>query len=88
LLLTQAVTISPAKAIHRENEMGSIGLNREADVTVLKIVEPRKKRSVESVDMNDQEQISEDSQGNVRVLSKIFEPIAVFRAGKAFQITE
>ena len=80
------MTISPAKAIHREHEIGSIGLNREADVTVLKIVELSKKDSDEFGDMNDKQQISEDSQGNVRALSKIFEPTAVVRAGKSFQI--
>ena len=32
------MTSGPAKAIHRETTLGSIGVGREADVTVLKVV--------------------------------------------------
>ena len=31
------MTSAPAKAIHRETTLGSIGVGREADVTILKV---------------------------------------------------
>ena len=31
------MTINPAKAIHREASLGSIGVARDADVTILKV---------------------------------------------------
>ena len=32
------MTINPAKAIHHEASLGSIGVTRDADVTILRVI--------------------------------------------------
>jgi imidazolonepropionase-like amidohydrolase len=68
------MTWNPAKAIHRDATLGSIGVDREADVTILKVVDCR--------------QNVEDSFGKTReVLQKIV-PVGVLIAGVPFEIRD
>ena len=38
LQIIAAMTINPAKAIHHEASLGSIGVTRDADVTILRVI--------------------------------------------------
>nr|XP_022339401.1 uncharacterized protein LOC111134562 [Crassostrea virginica] len=70
----RAVTSTPAKAIGWGSRIGCLTPGKEADITVLKLKEGRFPM--------------EDCQSQVRVLDKIFKPVAVWRAGNSHLITE
>ena len=65
--LWKAVTQKPSEVIKRQDEIGSMNIGIEADVTILKLV--------------DADEVAEDSNGNKRTLKKKIIPVAVFRAG-------
>ena len=72
LQIIEAVTASPALAIGRSNDLGSLGLGREADITILKVVPF--------------EHQMEDSFGVVKRVQKAILPVAVWRAGRNYPI--
>ena len=59
-------------AIGRSNDLGSLGLGREADITILKVVPF--------------EHQMEDSFGVAKRVQKAILPIAVWRAGRNYPI--
>ena len=61
------MTQKPSEVIKRQDEIGSMNIGIEADVTILKLV--------------DADEVAEDSNGNKRTLKKKIIPVAVFRAG-------
>ena len=65
--IIKAVTLTPAKAIGYEETIGVLEVGKDADVTVLEIV--------------DREEMVEDAVGNKRVLKQIFQPKFVWRKG-------
>lgn len=69
-----AVTSKPAAAIGKSNEIGSLKLGNEADVTILSLEDC-------SIDL-------EDSQGQTRTIKQRFRPVRVLRAGVEHLITE
>ncbi|KAK3104560.1 hypothetical protein FSP39_004980 [Pinctada imbricata] len=69
-----AVTWIPAKAIGWDDRIGSLGIGREADITVLRL--------------EDYNNVMEDSQSQVRHVEKILRPVAVWRRGATFNITK
>ncbi|XP_061196886.1 deacetylase Atu3266-like [Saccostrea echinata] len=69
----RAVTSSPAKAVGWGDRIGSLTPGKEADITVLKL--------------NEGPVLLEDCQSQVRVLDKVFKPVAVWRAGNQYPIT-
>ena len=71
------MTESPARVINKINEIGSLTIGFEADVTILKLFD--------GLDTNDGRK-SEDCHGQHRILHQYLLPIAVFRAGKTFNI--
>ncbi|KAK6176221.1 hypothetical protein SNE40_014545 [Patella caerulea] len=70
--IISAVTSTPARVIGRTKTLGSLEVGREADITVLKIV--------------DCDIILEDCQGQVRNIKKRFHPVAVWKSGRMFPI--
>ena len=72
LQIIEAVTASPASAIGRSNDLGSLGLGREADITILKVVPF--------------EHQMEDSFGVAKRVQKAILPVAVWRAGRNYPI--
>ena len=71
--LIEASTLSAAEAIRWEDRIGTLGVGREADVTVL---------SLDEVDVE-----LEDCQGQMRRVEQRLRAIAVWRAGAQGQIT-
>ena len=70
----KAVTATPAKAINRDTLIGSLGVGRVADVTVLR---------------EDQVNVAlEDSHGQLRTVTRKLEPVAVWKDGEQFEIVE
>ena len=74
----KAVTKTPAEVIKRQDEHGSLEIGTVADVTIIKLVD------ASDTLLGDH---AEDSDGNSRTLKKRIVPIAVFRAGKFYTIT-
>ena len=70
----ERVTIAPARAIGWDDRIGTLGIGREADVTVM---------SVESVNLE-----LEDCQSQLRQVSRRLVPQQVWRAGVAYQTTK
>ncbi|GAB1602270.1 uncharacterized protein LOC115230581, partial, partial [Argonauta hians] len=70
--IVKAVTETPARAIQRSRDLGRLAVGREADVTMLKIV--------------DCDVTMEDSQGQRRNIRRRIVPVAVFRAGKMYHV--
>ena len=68
------MTWNPAKAIRRDATLGSLSIGRDADITLLKIVECR--------------QDVDDSFGAIRHLNQKIVPVGVFRNGVKFQIEQ
>ncbi|CAG2200221.1 unnamed protein product [Mytilus edulis] len=71
--IIKATTYTPARAIKWSNSIGSLTVGKTADITVLKIDE---------VDID-----LEDSQSQLRKISKLIKPVAVWKAGRRFEIT-
>ena len=74
LQIIEAVTASPAKAINRAHQLGSLGLGKMADVTVLKLVPYDHPRDIH------------DTFGINRTVHQAFMPVAVLREGRTFPI--
>lgn len=72
--IIKAVTVSPAKAIRRDGEVGSLSPGRCADITVLKL---------SKCDI-----MLEDSHLEMRRITQRLEPIAVWRSGEKVSIEE
>lgn len=72
--IVEAVTARPAKAIGRQDQLGSLGLSREADITMFKIVPGCNL-------------IVADSFGVTRTIDKMIVPVAVWRSGHRFPIS-
>jgi dihydroorotase len=70
----RAVTIAPASAVGWQDKIGSLTPSFVADVTVLKL---------EDVDLT-----MEDCQGQIRKVSKLIIPVAVWKDGVRFDITK
>lgn len=70
----KAVTVTPATAIGRSDVIGSLGIGRAADITVVQI---------ENVDLD-----LEDCQAFVRRIKHRFVPVAVWRDGVRFETKE
>ena len=70
----KAVTVSPAAAIGKESEIGSLSLGRRADVTVLKV--------------SDCDVMLEDCHLEMRRIMKRVEPVAVWKSGERIEIEE
>ncbi|VDI82193.1 Hypothetical predicted protein [Mytilus galloprovincialis] len=71
--IIKATTYTPARAIKWSNSIGSLTVGKTADITVLKIDE---------VDID-----LEDSQSQLRKISKLIKPVAVWKAARRFEIT-
>ena len=71
------MTEKPAEVINRKDEIGSLSVGVEADLTILKLFD--------GLDTNNGRKL-EDCHGQQRTLQKYVLPIAVFRAGKPFDI--
>jgi len=69
----RAATLAPAKAIGWDDRIGTLGVGREADVTIL---------SLEEVDID-----LEDCQSQLRRITQRVVPRAVWRAGQRVQTT-
>lgn len=67
----KSVTMTPSAAIGRSDEIGSLGIGRSADITVLQI---------ENVDLD-----LEDCHAYVRRIKHRFVPVAVWRDGVRFE---
>ena len=78
LFITKGVTEKPAEIIKRQNQIGSLSIGVEADITVLKLVDALDTKLGEK---------SEDCHEQCRTLDKRILPIAVFRAGKLYNCT-
>ena len=76
--LHKAVTQTPAEVMKRQDKHGALKIGTEADITIIKLVD------ASGTFLGDQ---AEDSDGNTRTLKKRIVPIAVFRAGKFYRIT-
>lgn len=72
--IIKAVTLTPAIAIGRSNEIGSLSVGNEADITILKI---------EGCDID-----LHDSIGQMRRVKHKFVPKAVWRAGEMCPILD
>ena len=72
--IIKAVTITPAKVIRRDGEVGSLSPGRCADVTVLKVSE---------CDI-----MLEDSHLEMRRITQRLEPVAVWKSGEKISIEE
>eukprot|EP00106_Octopus_bimaculoides_P023174 XP_014790616.1 PREDICTED: deacetylase EF_0837-like [Octopus bimaculoides] len=70
--IVKAVTETPARAIQKSEDIGKLAIGREADVTVLRI---------EECDVT-----MEDSYGQQRRIRQRIIPVAVFRAGKLYEV--
>ena len=70
----RAATENPAKALRKEAIIGSLGVGRCADITVMRL---------KDFDMK-----LEDSQAQVRQVKKMLVPAAVWRRGERYPITE
>ena len=68
----KAVTLTPAKAVDMDKQIGVLDVDKETDVTVLKMI--------------DQENMVEDAVGNKRTLKKAIMPIMVWRNGVKYEI--
>ena len=71
--IVRASTITPAKAYGLAKTIGSLGVGKEADVTVLRIDEC--------------DVMLEDCQAQIRNLKKRIIPVAVWRAGTSYPVT-
>ena len=71
--IVRASTITPAKAYGLAKTIGSLGVGKEADVTVLRI--------------DDCDVLLEDCQAQIRNLKKRIIPVAVWRAGTSYPVT-
>lgn len=69
----KAVTMTPAIAIGRNNMIGSLDVDRAADITVLRL---------EDVDMD-----LEDCNAQIRKVKRRFVPVAVWKEGVSFEIS-
>ena len=69
----KAVTMTPAAAIARDNVIGSLGIGRAADITVVR---------VENVDLD-----LEDCHAHLRRVKERFLPVAVWKDGFRFKIS-
>jgi dihydroorotase len=67
-------TVEPARAVGWDDRIGTLGQGRDADVSVF---------AIETVDMD-----LEDCQSQMRRISQLLVPKAVWRAGKPAAITE
>ena len=65
--IIKAVTVTPAKAIGYGETIGVLEVGREADITLLEVVE--------------QEEVVEDAMGNQRTVMKMIQPRGVWRNG-------
>lgn len=72
--IIKAVTVTPAMAIRKEGEIGSLSPGRCADVTVLKVC--------------DCDIMLEDCHLDMRRITKRFQPVAVWRNGERVAIEE
>ena len=72
--IIKAVTLTPALAIRKESEIGSLSPGRSADVTVLKL--------------SDCDVTLEDSHLEMRKITQRLEPVAVWRSGEKIDIEE
>ena len=70
--IIEASTWAPAKAINRENDLGSLSIGREADISLLQVSQWQQKM--------------EDTVGICRVVEETIVPRGVWRAGQAFPI--
>ena len=70
----KATTITPAKAIGKSSVIGSLGVGRDADITILKL-EPYGV-------------VLEDTGGQVRIPKDILSPVAVWRSGLSYPVTK
>ncbi|CAL1543798.1 unnamed protein product [Lymnaea stagnalis] len=68
-----AVTATPAKAIGKQNEMGSLGVGMPADITILKL--------------EDVCEHLEDCAGELRTIQKAFSPVAVYVGGEEHPVS-
>ncbi|KAK6964983.1 deacetylase Atu3266-like isoform X1 [Biomphalaria glabrata] len=68
-----AVTSTPARAIGKEKEIGSLGVGMNADITILKI--------------EDVLEPLEDCAGEIRTIRKAFTPVAVYVGGQEFPVS-
>ena len=67
--------MNPARAIGRADHLGSLRVGREADITVLKVVESEPAAQVV------------DTFGRTRLIKEAIVPVAVWRAGQSFPIS-
>lgn len=72
--IIKAVTLAPAMAISKENEIGSLSPGRNADVTVLKV--------------SDCDIMLEDCHLEMRRITQRMEPVAVWRSGERINVKE
>ena len=72
--VVKAVTITPARALGISDKVGVLAPGREADITIIKL---------ESCDV-----WLEDSAGQRRRVKKRVVPVAVFKGGKLFEISQ
>eukprot|EP00093_Oithona_nana_P013343 13343.XXX_268142_265920_1 [CDS] Oithona nana genome sequencing. len=70
--IIEASTWAPAKAINREDDLGSLSIGREADISLLQVRQHQQKM--------------EDSFGVCKIVEETIVPKAVWRAGQAFPI--
>ncbi|RUS87901.1 hypothetical protein EGW08_004317 [Elysia chlorotica] len=69
----RAVTSTPARAIGKDQEIGSLSVGRRADISILKL--------------EDVTRDLEDSRGEVRTLTRAFRPVKVFVSGTEAPVT-
>ena len=72
--IIRAVTSTPAQVYGIDDVTGSLSVGKEADITVIKIV--------------DCDILLDDSIGQMRLMKKCLKPIAVWRMGVLFEIKE
>ena len=72
LQIIKSVTSNPARAIGKQDLIGSLKVGREADLTVFKIEDATNL-------------VGEDAFGNNRKMSKAICPVMAFRSGKMFR---
>ena len=72
--IIKAVTLTPALAIRKESEIGSLSPGRSADVTVLKL--------------SDCDVMLEDCLLEMRKITQRLEPVAVWKSGERINIEE
>ena len=72
--IIRSVTSTPARAYNIADIVGALDVGKEADITVLRL---------DDCDVN-----LEDTSGQTRNLKQKFVPVAVWKAGKQFPVTQ